>query len=108
MLTLTQEADGQQAVLEGELSIFDAQTLFEQLKPCLEQGGDLTLDLARVSRVDSSIVQIFMLARQHLQAKGYALRLVHHSEAAILALENLGLVGWFHDPVLLSREGVQP
>lgn len=105
MLNVQKEADGQRAVLEGELDIFAAQPLFEQLKPYLEQDQNLTLDLAQVSRIDSSIVQIFMLARQHLQAKGRELTLAHHSPAVILALENLGLVGWFNDPVLLSRTG---
>jgi anti-anti-sigma factor len=105
MLNVEKDTDGQRVVLEGELDIFSAQPLFEQLKPCLEQDQNLTLDLAKVSRIDSSIVQIFMLARQHLQAKGCEFNLVHHSEAVILALESLGLVGWFNDPVLLSGRG---
>lgn len=107
MLTVVEQADELKGALSGELSIFNAQALHEALLPWLQRQQALTLDLSQVTQIDSSILQILMQARRHLKAQGLELNLVQHSAVVISALETLGLVQWFADPVVLSAAGAQ-
>ena len=104
MFELTSRDGTSHVALQGELTIYQAQDLSQDFLPLLEKEEDLVVDLAEVSDIDSSCVQLLMLAKRHCQARGYSCSLVNHSQRVIDVFETLGLVSWFGDPVVLPGE----
>lgn len=87
--------------IEGELTIYRAAELGELLKTALAAGGDLELNLAGVTEMDSAGVQLLMAARKSALAGQRRLRLVEHSPAVIEVFEVLDLAAHFGDPLLM-------
>jgi anti-anti-sigma factor len=56
--------------LEGELDLSNAGILSDLLKPEVEAGGDLTLDLSGVAFMDSTAIQVLLRAGKQIQGKG--------------------------------------
>jgi len=100
MLDITETAAATQARLTGEMTIFQAEELFLQLKPLAASGKDLTLDVSGVSEMDSSAVQILLVMRDALRADGQQLTLANHSDAVLDVMAVMGLSGCFNDPVI--------
>lgn len=79
-------------VLDGELSIYRAAELREMLLAALSGvPADMEVDLAGVTEIDSSGVQLLLAARQAAQEAGHSLALVNHSEAVADVVALLGL-----------------
>lgn len=91
--------DGDVAVLKvvGELNIYGAADAYGVLTGALSEGRDLRVDLAQVSEVDSSGVQLLMAARRAAEAHGHRLELVRHGEAVLEVIELLRLDHVFGD-----------
>jgi anti-anti-sigma factor len=69
------EQGGCTLVLQGVVDIFEARELHQQAMAALGAGGEVTLDLEEVDRLDSSAIQILVALRQSLAAGGRSLRL---------------------------------
>lgn len=87
--------------LDGEMTIYTAAALKEGLCPHLTAKA-VEIDLSGVSEVDSSGLQLLMLAKRELGRSGGVLRLSRHSPAMVEALELCRLSAYFGDPMLLS------
>ena len=85
----------------GEMSIYNAADLKPALLHALEQSDDIELDLAGVSEMDTSGVQLLMLMKREAVAAGKALKLSGHSPVVLDVFELLRLGSWFGDPQLL-------
>jgi anti-anti-sigma factor len=81
--------------IEGELSIYRAGEWRESLQAALADGGDLTLDLAQVTEIDSAGVQLLMAAQKTAQATERRLHLVRPSAAVQEVFATLGLDAHF-------------
>lgn len=90
--------------LEGELTIYRAAELKARLLEPLQDAGavSLDIDLSRVTELDSSGLQLLMLARRQALAQGGALRLVDHSPAVREVFDLLDLAGQFGDPPAMA------
>jgi anti-sigma B factor antagonist len=84
--------------IDGEMTIYRALELCTTLKGVFEGGGDLEIDLAGVTELDSAGVQLLLSARQTAQAAQRELRLVGHSPAVLEIFEVLGLAAHFGMP----------
>jgi anti-anti-sigma factor len=84
--------------IDGEMTIYRALELCTTLKAAFEGGGDLELDLAGVTELDSAGVQLLMSAKRTAQAAQRELRLVGHSPAVLEIFEVLGLAAHFGLP----------
>lgn len=93
--------------IEGELTIYNVIELKMQLLSRLEKPGDIELDLAKVSEIDSSAVQVFILAKREAAQRSCTLRLVNHSPAVVDIFELYNLGSYFGDPVLMSMGPTQ-
>ena len=91
------------AHIDGEITIYNAATLKDQLASVLDDPRQLEIDLANVSEIDSAGVQLLMLAKKHRAGAGHALALTNHSPAVLDVFETMGLVSYFSDPVVLTR-----
>jgi anti-sigma B factor antagonist len=87
--------------IEGELTIYRAAELCEALKSALAAGGELEVNLAGVTEMDSAGVQLLMAAKKSAQAAQRTLRLVGHSPAVLEVFEMLDLAAHFGDPLLI-------
>jgi anti-anti-sigma factor len=95
--------------IAGEMTIYRAAELRAEVQAALAQGsGDLDIDLAAVTEMDSSGVQLLMAADKSALAGGFALRLVDHSAAVMEVLETLGLDGHPGDLLQASSEVAAP
>jgi anti-anti-sigma factor len=56
--------------LEGEIDLSNARELTEVLQPAVQAGGDVTLDLAGVAFMDSTIIQVLLKAGNEIEGKG--------------------------------------
>lgn len=79
--------------IEGEMTIYRALELKEQLLAALAPGGGLELDLSGVTEVDSAGVQLLLAAR-----KTAPLRIAERSHAVAEAFATLGLDACFDAP----------
>jgi len=81
--------------IEGEMTIYRAAELKQQMQPLFDaagSGGIDSIDLSGVTEIDCSGVQLLLLARRNADAAGRALRLAVPSAAVaeVFALLNLG------------------
>mgnify|MGYP002144327331 CR=1 FL=1 len=88
--------------LDGEVTIYRAAEIRELLLTELARHPEgLEINLASVSEIDSSGVQLLMAAKRAAQAAEQTLSLVHHSDAVVDVLELFNLAGFFGDPLLV-------
>lgn len=90
--------------LEGNLTIYEAPALKAQLMAAVAEGRHLELDLAQVGEIDTSGVQLLLLAKREAAARGLNLGLVNHSAAVREVLDFLNLVGYFGDPLVIPAD----
>jgi anti-anti-sigma factor len=56
--------------LEGELDLSNAEVLSDLLKPAIDVGGDVTLDLSGVAFMDSTAIQVLLRAGKQIEGRG--------------------------------------
>lgn len=88
----------------GEMTIYSAAELKPALLHALGQSEEIEIDLADISEIDTSGVQLLMLMKREAADAGKALRLVGHSLAVLEIFELMGLGNWFGDPQLLPAD----
>lgn len=90
--------------IEGEMTIYNAMQLKEDLLPPLLHYKELDIDLAKVSEFDSSGLQLLMMAKIETVAKDRALRITAHSPSVLELLSLCDLESFFGDPVVISSQ----
>lgn len=88
-------------VINGELSIYTALELKEQLLAGLSTAEELELDVSGVGEVDAAGLQLLVMAKQQANASGKVLRITGHTPVIIELLDLSGLAGFFGDPLLM-------
>jgi anti-sigma B factor antagonist len=98
-VTMTPIADDPcRFLIEGEMTIYTAQELKDQLLAQLQQGQALVLDLTRVSELDSAGVQLLVLLRNEAAASNKRFELHACSPAVLDVLTLCQLTGWLAMP----------
>lgn len=69
-LRLDQTAGGSHLVLQGVVDVFEARELHQAAVAALNAGGEVTVNLAEVTRLDTSAIQILLALCQGLQVEG--------------------------------------
>ncbi|MCQ9379127.1 lipid asymmetry maintenance protein MlaB [Methyloversatilis sp. XJ19-49] len=88
----------------GELTIFGAADAYGILTRALSEERDLRINLAQVTEVDSSGVQVLLAAKRAAEAHGHGFELVAHSAAMLEVMELLQLSHVFGDPVVMPAQ----
>lgn len=91
------------AYIDGEMTIYNARSLKENMTAALSDKRSLEIDLSQVTEIDCAGVQLLMLAKKERTQRKQALVLTNHSAAVLDAFELLGLVSWFNDPVVMTK-----
>lgn len=87
--------------ITGELSIFTAAALRQQLLDAFDTGSELEVDLSAVSEMDSAGMQLMVAAKREAVLRNQSLRFTNHSPAVFDILELCNLTGHLGDPVLI-------
>jgi anti-anti-sigma factor len=88
--------------IEGDMTIYQAADLKARLESLLRQSGPLEIDLSAVTEIDTTGVQLLMLAKRCAGAAQKELHLARHSQPVLDAFELLDLAGWFGDPLVMA------
>ena len=88
--------------IKGELSIFTAAVLRQQLLDALDGKTDDEVDLSAVSEIDSAGMQLMVAAKREAGVRNKLLRFTGHSPAVFDILELCNLAGHLGDPLLIQ------
>ena len=83
--------------IAGEMTIYRAAELKQELLSALDSAAALDIDLSQVTELDCSGVQLLLLARRIAAGRPLAVRFVAHSDAVRTTLATLGLAADFPD-----------
>ena len=95
------DSDGIHLTVTGELSIYSAHDLKQELLGALQEAPEVEVHLGGVTELDTAGLQLLYLAKREAVAHGGTLRLVEHSDATREVLDLLHLSPYFGDPVLI-------
>lgn len=87
--------------IKGELSIFTAAALRQQLLDAFDSGREVEVDLSEVSEMDSAGMQLMVAAKREAAVRQQALRFTNHSPAVFDILELCKLSAHLGDPLLI-------
>lgn len=88
--------------IKGELSIFAAAALRQQLLDALDSCLNVEVDLSLVSEMDSAGLQLMVAAQREACVRNKSLRFTGHSPAVADILELCDLSGQLGDPLAIQ------
>src|SRR5688572_2187685 len=94
-----------QLQIEGDMTIYRAVELKQTLLEALEQCVALDVDLSKVSEIDTTGVQLLLLAQHTAEERKQTLRLLNHSAAVREVFDLLNLGVHFGAPGTASHHG---
>lgn len=89
-------------VIDGTLTIYDAQAGKDALVKALAGAAELEVDLSQVTEIDTAGMQLLVLMKREAQKTGKPLRLAAHSQASLDVLDRYNLGSYFGDPIVIS------
>lgn len=90
--------------VEGEMTIYTALELKDQLLSPLATCKEVELKLAGVSEIDSAGLQLLVLVKTEAHAHDKTLSITDHSPAVLDILDLCDLEGFFGDTVLIHPQ----
>ncbi|WP_215398703.1 STAS domain-containing protein [Rheinheimera oceanensis] len=87
--------------IEGEMTIYTAALLQQQLQLYIGQYSELELNLSQVSDIDSAGLQLLMAAKRQVTNQGAVLRLTGHSPAVLEVFDLCNMAAFFGDPLII-------
>lgn len=88
--------------ISGELTIYTAALEKQRLLELLNaQAGELELNLADVSEIDTAGLQVLIVLKQEAKRQNKKLHYVMHSKAVLDVLELSNLSAYFGDPIIM-------
>jgi anti-sigma B factor antagonist len=88
-------------VLDGEVTIYRAGELKEQLLGELASHSELEFDLSAVEEIDGSGLQLLILLKQEAGRLQRSVKFSGHSQAVLDVLDLCDLGGYFGDPLVI-------
>jgi len=86
---------------EGEMTIYNAAVIKDELTPFFNAQQDIEINLSKVTEIDSAGIQLLLLIKRELLGTGRNLRLTAHSRAIVELFQLYNLSAYFGDPVLI-------
>jgi anti-sigma B factor antagonist len=85
--------------ISGDMTIYTAAALKEELMTHIAQPGEREIDLSEVSEMDSAGLQLLILAKREAMRYKHDLRLTGHSRAVQEVMDLCNMGGYFGDPI---------
>lgn len=87
--------------LEGEMTIYRAAEIKQQLLPAFDNAGKIEIDLSNVTEIDGSGLQLMLGAKLESILRDIPLSFTGHSAVVQEVLDLSDLSGFFGDPVVI-------
>lgn len=97
--TLTDGAS--RLIVDGNMTIYNAQEVKRQLVTAVRSSAVLELDLSHVGEMDTAGVQLLIMAKQESQRLDKTLRIIAHSDPVREIIEFYNMGAFFGDPVVI-------
>ncbi|NTV94593.1 MAG: STAS domain-containing protein [Thiobacillus sp.] len=94
-----QGSDIRRLALEEDMTIYNAMPIKEKLLSALDGCHELELDLSLVGEIDTTGVQLLIMAKQEANRLLKSLRLVAHSAPVREVLDFYNIAAYFGDPL---------
>lgn len=88
--------------IEGDMTIRNAAALKKELMKHIEKPCEREIDLSEVREMDTTGVQLLILAKREATRHNTPLRLIGHSPAVFEAIDTYNLAAYFGDPIWIS------
>lgn len=88
--------------IEGDMTIRNAAALKKELMKHIAKPGEREIDLSEVSEMDTTGIQLLILAKREATRHNTPLRLTSHSRAVFEAIDTYNLAAYFGDPIWIS------
>jgi anti-anti-sigma factor len=89
--------------IDGEMNIYSAVTLKEELACTVEEANEIDLALGKVTEIDTSGVQILIALKREADAAGKALRITSVSQQVTSVIRLLNLEDRFGESLKNQR-----
>jgi anti-anti-sigma factor len=83
--------------ISGEMTIYTAREWRDRLMVVVERGNDIELDLAEVSEIDGSGLQLLVALQMELNGAGHSLHMTGVSNKVMEAFQFCRLTEFFKD-----------
>ncbi|TGM59861.1 STAS domain-containing protein [Leptospira adleri] len=94
--------------IEGELTIYDALELKGNFDEIFKQSNSiLEIDLSKISKLDTSCLQILLALKKEARRKEFTIRFINHSHAVLKLIDLYGLTGFLRDKIKLQKEDLK-
>ena len=90
--------------IQGELSIYRTAELRQWLDTALPEGGDVHIDLAEVSEIDTAGAQLLLAGKRLARDRRCRLSYVNHSAPVLALVELFNLAATLGDPIVLAAD----
>ena len=90
--------------IDGDMTIYRASELKQDLIELLDSAHALDINLSGVTEFDCAGVQLLMLAKRTAQEKRCVLRILAHSPAVLEVFEHLKLADYFGDVLVFAPD----
>lgn len=91
-------------MIDGGMSIYNAQEVKEQLLAAVRTAQTLELDLSSVNDMDTAGFQLLVLAKRECQRLDRVLRITAHSDTVREFIDFYNMGAFFGDPVVILAE----
>ena len=87
--------------LDGELTIYEAAALKDELFKKIEKCKGVSINLSNVSELDTACFQILIAAKSECDKKEIEFMMNSHSPSGLEVMELYNMGSYFGDPVVL-------
>lgn len=91
-------------ILDGPMTIYNANEIKAQLLSGLGSAAIVELDLSHVTELDTAGFQLLVMAKRESQRQGHTLRIVAHSQAVRDVIDFYNMDAFFGDPMIIPAE----
>lgn len=98
------EAGKCQLRVEGDMTIYTAAELKNELISCIGKAQCWELDLSQVNEMDSAGLQLLILLKREAAKRGAQLALTAHSHAVTEVIDTFSMASYFGDPIVLQEQ----
>lgn len=91
-------------ILDGTMTIYNANEIKAQLIGGLQTSSILEIDLSHVGEMDTAGFQLLVMAKRESLRLGHTLRIVAHSPAVRDIIDFYNMDAFFGDPMIIPAE----
>jgi anti-anti-sigma factor len=91
-------------ILDGPMTIYNANEIKAQLMSGLQAAPIVELDLSHVNEMDTAGFQLLVMAKRESQRQGHTLRIIAHSPAVREVIDFYNMDAFFGDPMVIPAD----